>query len=584
MSLNLLESGVATKVAAFDTGPLAEANAPPSMTVTQPTQVALGSLGKPGPNAVANAAGGERLAGLPSLRIRTIVRAGKSSAAGQLTQGGARLPVPELRLPQGSAGGKVLSVLFPPGSVIVRTSASSSPPLQGYQPTGESLAAVEASFTPQRINAFAALGNEQKLLGRSLLADLLPRLQAGTINEAEFDAGVGLVLQAAKNYVPPASITKAPQGSAAVVGNAPQGVPAKKPDALPPVVGQKPQGTQAVSASPAKPASTPTTLPPVRPANFDITKVPTTRVVAALDAFETNGYPVSNPTYKAPADALFETTFKGLNLLGSRSLTMAEWRAVVTAATSGTSEQSYAGAGARAGLQLVVDPAKGMSPHEFHLAAGGFGDVPKATGRTINAGLGREGGLVAHLTDEFNQDAPDNYGDAREIFAFWGKDIARSKSANAYIGAPDWDAATAALKAGSASADVPVLLKSFWGQGYFADPREMTVLRPVIKELLGSAPDSPQRVRAATALVTHLRERTKLTETISVSGATAEIQFAQTLYRYFKENGINPYDPNHKIDFVEVQKLYHRLLDQGALVTRADVTSFLTDQKVPYYP
>jgi hypothetical protein len=312
--------------------------------------------------------------------------------------------------------------------------------------------------------------------------------------------------------------------------------------------------------------------------------VPAARVAGALDAFESNGYPVSNPSYEAPADALFETAFKGLDQLGSRTLTMAEWRAVVTAATGGTAEQSYAGSGARADLKLVVDPAKGMSPHEFHLAGGGFGDVPRATGRVINAGLGREGGLVAHLTDEFNQDAPNNYGDAREIFAFWGKDIAQSKSASAYIGAPDWDAQIKALTAGSASADLPVHLKSFWGQGYFADPREMAVLRPVIKELLGSAPDSPQRVRAATALVTHLRDRAKLTEKVSVSGATAEIQFTQTLHRYFKEKGVDPYNANHKIDFVEMQALYHRLLAQGALVTRADVTSFLTGQNVPFYP
>lgn len=280
-------------------------------------RIAIGSLSKPGAQAVTNAGGGVRLAELPTVRVRAIVRAGERGAIQRMQQPiPTRVIVPDLRVSPGNAGGAVLRGLFPPGAVIVRTSASRTPPLQGYRPTGESLSAVESAFTPQRIGAFGALGAEQKLLARSLLADRLPRLQAGTISEAEFDVGVGvgLVLQSAQSYTPPVVAARAAPIDRAT------------PPASRPVVGRTPQGTRAVDATPAQavvraePVSRALLLPPERPPNHDITKVPPAQVAAALDTFESNGYPVSNPTYAAPADALFETTLKALDRLGSRSL------------------------------------------------------------------------------------------------------------------------------------------------------------------------------------------------------------------------------------------------------------------------
>jgi hypothetical protein len=235
MSLNLLESGVAAKVAALDIAASAEPGTLPSTAGKQPERVAFGSLGQPGAQALTRAGVGGRLAELPTVRIRSIVQRGVSGASEQMRQGApARLAVPRLPVPRGSAGGTVLRGLFPPGVAVVTTSAAGPPPLQGYRPTGESLVAIEAAFTPQRIDAFGALGNEQKLLARSLLADLLPRLQAGTISEAEFNLGVGLVLQAARNYAPPTEAVGGPPAQAQtprapVVGDTPQGTPAETP-------------------------------------------------------------------------------------------------------------------------------------------------------------------------------------------------------------------------------------------------------------------------------------------------------------------------------------------------------------------
>ena len=280
-----------------------------------------GSLGSPSAPSTSSTwalrrmGGSTLIAELPALRGSTLVRSWNRGVIRQMEQRNpARRAVPAMRTPSGSAGGVVLRGLFPPGAVIVRTSASRTPPLQGYRPTGESLSAVESAFTPQRINAFGALGAEQKLLARSLLADRLPRLQAGTISEAEFDVGVGLVLQSAQTYTPPVVAARAAPINRAT------------PPASRPVVGRTPQGTRAVDATPAQavvraePVSRALLLPPERPPNHDITKVPPAQVAAALDTFESNGYPVSNPTYAAPADALFETTLKALDRLGSRSL------------------------------------------------------------------------------------------------------------------------------------------------------------------------------------------------------------------------------------------------------------------------
>jgi hypothetical protein len=237
----LVQTGPASKVAASSLPGAAEAvpDATTAAESREPLAVALGSLGKPGAQALNKAGGGDRLAELPMVRMRSIVRTSERGATTQMTQGArARLAVPDLRVPQGSAGGTVLRGLFPPGAAVVRTSTARTPPLQGYQPTSESLVAIEAAFTPQRIDAFGALGNEQKLLARSLLADLLPRLQAGTISEAEFNLGVGLVLQAARDYAPPTEAVGGP--------------PAQAQTPRAPVVGDTPQGTRAETPVPAQ--------------------------------------------------------------------------------------------------------------------------------------------------------------------------------------------------------------------------------------------------------------------------------------------------------------------------------------------
>jgi uncharacterized protein YjbI with pentapeptide repeats/broad specificity phosphatase PhoE len=205
------------------------------------------------------------IGGPPMRRVGAIVSTAERGAIQRMEQRTpVRVVVPNIRVPQGSSGGAVLRAILPPGSIYVRTGASPTAPLVGYQPTSESLSVVESSFTPQRITAFGALGNEQKVLARSLLADLLPRLQAGTISEAEFNAGVGLVLQSAQRYQP-----SVPAQSTAMTS---QPVPRQ-----PPVVPATPSGTQAtaVPVVPGTPRGTQATDVPQAPTSPSTAIVPT---------------------------------------------------------------------------------------------------------------------------------------------------------------------------------------------------------------------------------------------------------------------------------------------------------------------
>jgi predicted amidohydrolase YtcJ len=75
-----------------------------------------------------------------------------------------------------------------------------------------------------------------------------------------------------------------------------------------------------------------------------------------------------------------------------------------------------------------------------------------------------------------------------------------------------------------------------------------------------------------------------LVQRVSVSGATAEVQMLETMYRYLNKGRTNVSDPALRIDVTEVYDLYRKLLDEGQLTSRATVQGWLQSWKAPHEP
>lgn len=207
-----------------------------------PTPANAGSLGNPSPQAARGLGAGRLIAELPALRGSSLVRSWNRGVIRQMQQRNpARLTVPAIRTPPGSAGGNILRAVLPRGAVYVPTGAAGIHPLQSFTAAPERLASIESAFTPQRIAAFGRLDNEQKMLARSLLAPLVGSLEQGPggtapLTETEFSAGVGAALQAAQSYRAPGAQAVSTTPAADGVPNVPAGRP---------VVGETPAGQPA---------------------------------------------------------------------------------------------------------------------------------------------------------------------------------------------------------------------------------------------------------------------------------------------------------------------------------------------------
>lgn len=336
---------------------------------------------------------------------------------------------------------------------------------------------------------------------------------------------------------------------------------------------------RALQASGVLPAGV-SRLPRERAVNYDLAGVPPGAVATAIDKLETNDLPVSTPGELNPADPLFKTLFGALDALGTRTLTMAEMNALIQ--SDGSWQGQNGGVRSAAGFTLVYDRSQGLiSQHELHKFVGGFKGVP-GTGSRLVAGAGGESGLFARATAG-NGAPSDAWGFEGGIRAFWAGRLPPSRAdaeaaASSYI-----DDVQRRLTTASASG-VAISLDRLAARGFFADPRERLALSETIDTLRSSAPNSAQRIASAAALADNLRRRWRAADTISVSGATAEIQMMQTMHRYLTINRVRVDDPQHRIDAVEVYALYRRMLKNNELTSRATVEAWLTGWGVTHVP
>ena len=317
-------------------------------------------------------------------------------------------------------------------------------------------------------------------------------------------------------------------------------------------------------------------LPPARSNAYDLGRVAPQAVATAIDVWETNGVPVAGAEDVFPADRLFNTWFKGLDAIGTRTLTMAEMNSVIR------SDGGWQGEGGRfrtaSGFKLISDDTKGLiSPHELHKFVAGFKGAP-GTGTRLLPGAGGESGLFARATARSA-----DWGHEGGIRAFWAANLPPPKAeaeafAMAYIADVQMRLTVAP------AAGVKIKLGALVARGYLADPRDRLALTGTIDALRGSASNSPERKAAAAALGENLRERWRAADTLSVSGATAEIQLMETMQHYLTTHGVRVSDPSHRIDAAEVYKLYRTLLKNDQLTSRATVEAWLKAWGVAHVP
>ena len=319
-----------------------------------------------------------------------------------------------------------------------------------------------------------------------------------------------------------------------------------------------------------------TSLPAQRPADFDIVRLSADTLVQALRLTETNSNPVSGPQFDRPADPLFNTWFETFAALGTRALTMSEMQSMVRL----NLEWRAAPNGERlpASLPAIKFSKRGLlMPHELHLFAAGFRAQVGHNG--LAAGQGGEYGLVARATLPASH-LGRGWGDEAKIRDYWGRQV---RAAQATSPPSPWAQVERELLTASTT-QVAGKIEAYVAQGFFSDPRDQQALRATTDALLSSAPNSTVREQAARALIAHFQACEKRLDTVSVSGATAEVQMLQTLSRYLSDNHLSVQNPLDKVDVVQVYRLYRTLLANGELTSRATVEGWLVGWGVAHAP
>ena len=328
-----------------------------------------------------------------------------------------------------------------------------------------------------------------------------------------------------------------------------------------------------------------TAVPPPRSADFDLTKIRPDIIIDAQATLEANSDPVSNPSFERPADPLFATWMKAYQQLGTRSLTMAEMTGLNDSDVYWSGKDT--GLRDRENFKLRLRADAKLDPHELHKYVGGFRGQPGHDTRIILAGRGGENSLFARMTDVYNDhDLPTRWGDEATIRDYWKEHRMEHRSPPVPATQAHRDQWTLGAEKLTASTREEVLdmLHRYQSYGYYADPREQQKLAPSTQALLASEPGSPQRAAAAKDLTQILRNRANIPDVTSVSGATADIQMTETLYRYMNDNKLDFNKPTDKIDVVQVYDLYRKLLSAGELTSRATVAGWLKEWNAPHVP
>jgi hypothetical protein len=311
------------------------------------------------------------------------------------------------------------------------------------------------------------------------------------------------------------------------------------------------------------------TPPPVRRKGWDLTRVPTQRVLSALLAWESCSYPVSHARFEHPADPLFKVLFEGLCLLGTRSLSMAEMNVLIQ------SDVKWFDRLDGAAFELRGDPrtAKGVtSLHEWHRAITGFRTVPSSALGGIQPGMGGEGGMFARLTDELD-DIPDSLS-TQDIVAF----LVRQDFSSVQLERDpesvrrNWQRLRARWLEVD---DMRSLLNELVATGWVADLRERLSLTPTLEVIKNSAAGSDERQRAIDDLIDNLRRREQQLRVVSVHGTTAEIQAVQAFEQHVRRRGLGFDVPGDRIDAVALYETYRQLLRAGRLISVDDVAAAL---------
>jgi hypothetical protein len=325
-----------------------------------------------------------------------------------------------------------------------------------------------------------------------------------------------------------------------------------------------------------------TRLPPQRTTSFDLTKLPTDTIIDAQATLETNSDPVSSPRFERPADPLFATWFKSYEQLGTRSLTMGEMAGLNDADVNWRGKDTGLRVRSNFKLQLLADERR-MEQHELHKYVSGFRGHPGVPVDSIAAGRGGESSLFARMTDVYNHHIlPTRWGEESAIRDYWKEHRSSPRPVNQ--AQPDRWAKDAEKLTSATREEVLSEIRRYHDTGYYADPRERQKMVASTQALLATEPGSQQRIDAANSLTMLLRERANVPDITSVSGATAEIQMTETLYRYMNENKLDFKRTNDQIDVVEVYRLYRKMLAAGELTSRATVEGWLRDWKVPHAP
>jgi hypothetical protein len=362
-------------------------------------------------------------------------------------------------------------------------------------------------------------------------------------------------------------------------------------------------------------------LPPRRPLGYSLRNVPAQNGQQAWDLWEVRPPMGSEARLARPIDALFTTMFNGLDALGTRALTSAEYRTVLCSGRNWgrsavypvdgrphipqpsqftwdfqTAEQRLQ-AMEDEGMVSMLDLQEGIDVHEAHKSsAGGQGTLPGRT-QSVEYQPGQRGerGIYARFTAEVARDprAANLMVDRSAIKKHLEKQFkslssTRPKLWDFFFGQPrepssHWRGVEKKLIHLEDSMSWSVL-GTFVAEGWVADPIVRKKVEALELTLQATKPGTKEREAAAKALVNFFWALALSSETISVAAMQAQVNMVQVMGQWILETGANLADPNQMIDAVEIYKVSRRMQASGDLISADTLKQWLTEWHVAFVP